>query len=146
MVRLGGGVVLASSSPGLLDGKSTGGQLSGGYLFNDTYEAGLSASLDSVDSSPENIDLTMFSIYGRAYGSDLGPIRPWFQVFVGTGTSETTTFQGDTDQIGFGLGFTHFLTESLSLDVSADETFYHQVDGGADNSSLRVGVGFSYWM
>ena len=138
--------MVASNTPGLLDGKSFGGQLSAGYLFNDTYEAGLSASRDSVNSSPENIDLTMFSVYGRLYGSDFGPVRPWFQLFVGTGTSETSLFQGDTDQIGFGLGFTRFLTEDWSLDVSADETFYHQLDGGQDNASLRIGVGFSYWM
>jgi hypothetical protein len=146
MIRVGGGLGLASNSPGLLDGKSSGGQLSAGYLFTGTLEAGVAGSIDSVDSDPENIDLSLFTVYGRAYGRDYGPIRPWFQVSLGTGTSETDAFQGDTNVIGLGIGFMHFLNENWSLDVSADQNFYHQVDGGADNSGIRVGFGVSYWL
>jgi len=146
MIRLGGGLVLASNSPGLLDGKSSGGQLSGGYFFADNMEAGIRGALDSVDSDPENIDLAMFSVYGRAYGQVYGPIRPWFELGVGTGTSETDAFQGDTSEIHFGIGFVHFFSEDWSVDVSFDQTFYNQQDGGADNASLRAGVGVSYWM
>ncbi|HBF23854.1 MAG TPA: hypothetical protein DDW23_08600 [Planctomycetes bacterium] len=114
-------------------------EIGGSLTYTSTEEN--FADVGSADETESNLDL---GLYGRYYFGDSRGARQWLHIGLGTARTNEDTTSEDGFNTNFGVGHTHFITDSAAIELGA---FYGLSSvGDYDNSSVDLAAAYSiFW-
>ncbi len=147
--RLSGDVGYSSNGNGSVNGNATqlGGSL--GYFLTPGLEMGLGGDYEKVNRilSGQSLENTFLSIFARYYTTTVGSTRPFAELSAGMGTTSFGVAEEDLRVLAGTMGFLHFLSDTLAVEVAVEKTFYAFPNSSTaiDTDSWSGSVGLSWF-
>lgn len=150
-IRLGGDLGYSSNGTGTMNGDAIHLDGNAGYFLTDLIEVGGQLNVEDVNvKSGTDVEAVYFALYGRAYGTNVGPYRTFAELGLGynMGTISASTGPGEVDMTGtasLAVGLLQFMTDDIAVELALEETYYG-LDGGGDGFGLALNLGVSWYL